>query len=236
MPKLSAMMIVHNEAERYLNTCLKSLSNYVDEIIILDDASTDETADICLRFPIVRLFRQYINGFLVDESLLRRKLWDYCAENDPEWILAIDADELFEPAAIHEFPYLIKQTEFNAISFRLFDCWGCEEYYRADGFWNPWKHGFAIYMIRYLPLLDPSWPDLPYHCGRIPLAYRNLPHYECDLRLKHLGWADPKDIKAKYLRSVSRDPANRYLCREHNESIICPPEKIILEKWNEQIT
>lgn len=233
MPKLTAMMIVRNEADRYLVRCLRALVNYVDEIIILDDGSTDETPEVCLSFPTVRLYRQNDSTFLVDESQLRQKLWQYTTDSKPEWILAIDADEFIEPNPINELTYLFKQDHFNAISFRLFDCWGSEDDYRVDGLWNPWLRGFSIYIVKYQPKLSSDWPSLKFHCGRIPLAYRHIPHYESNLKIKHLGWANSANIAAKYVRAVSQDPTYQYIIREHYESILWPLEKVALEKWQE---
>lgn len=236
MPKLTAMMIVYNEADRYLERCLRSLTTYADEIVVLDDGSTDATPEICLSFPLVKLYRRETSLFLLDESRLRHELWAYAVAGNPEWILALDADEFLEARAAYELPYLLKQKLFSAVSFRLFDCWGGEDYYRVDGLWNPWLRGFAIYLVKYQPHLSSEWPPLPFHCGRLPLAYRRLPHLESDLRIKHLGWANPAELRLKYERAVSRDPDCLYLPREHYESILWPAEKIRLEKWYEGIT
>ncbi|MGC7871550.1 glycosyltransferase family 2 protein [Desulfosporosinus sp. SYSU MS00001] len=231
MPKLTAMMIVRNEADRYLRRCLESLHTFVDDIVILDDASDDDTPEICLSYPCVKLYRQPHSMFLTDEAEMRRKLWHYTMENKAEWILAIDADEFLEESFLKEVPYLLNQNKFRAIGFRLFDCWGDEDHYRIDGLWNPWLRGFSIYLIKCQPQLASDWPALKFHCGRLPLAYRRLVHYESAIRIKHLGWANPLDIKAKYERAVRQDPDNNYMKREHYESILWSPEKIITEKW-----
>jgi glycosyltransferase involved in cell wall biosynthesis len=233
MPKVTAMMIVRNEANRYLERCLKALTNYVDELVILDDASTDATPEICLSFPMVKLYCRDTSLFLKDEAQLRCELWHHTVATNPEWILALDADEFLETRADRELPYLLKQDLFPAISFRLFDCWGSEDYYRVDGLWNPWLRGFSIYLVKYQPWLDAAWPLQKFHCGRLPLAYRHLPHLESDLRIKHLGWANPADIRVKYERAVSQDPTFKYMPREHYESILWPADKIQLEKWQD---
>ena len=46
MLKLSAVIITYNE-ERYIDECLKSLTNVADEIIVVDSYSTDNTKIIC---------------------------------------------------------------------------------------------------------------------------------------------------------------------------------------------
>lgn len=236
MPKLTAMMVVRNEADRYLRRCLESLLTFTDNIVILDDASEDNTPEICLRYPRVRLYRQSQSMFLTDEAELRRKLWHYTLENKPEWILSIDADEFLEESFVKEVPYLLRQNTFKAVGFRLFDCWGNESYFRVDGLWNPWLRGFSTYLIQYQPQLESAWPPLKFHCGRLPLAYRRLAHYESAVRIKHLGWANPADITAKYEQAVHQDPANKYMGRDHYQSILWPPEKIKIEKWPERLS
>jgi len=231
MPKLTAMMIVRNEADRYLSRCLESLLTFVDDIIIMDDASEDDTPEICLSYPRVKLYRQPHSKFLTDEAELRRELWHYTLENKPEWILAIDADEFLEESCLKEIPYLLRQSNFKAVGFRLFDCWGNEDFFRVDGLWNPWLRGFSIYLIKNQPQLESVWPSLKFHCGRLPLAYRQLVHYESSIRIKHLGWAKPSDIISKYERATRQDPANKYMGRQHYESILWPAEKIETEKW-----
>lgn len=235
MPKLTAMMLVRNEVNRYLPRCLKSLTSYVDEIIILDDASTDPTPELCLSFPNVKLFRHEISLFLIDEAQLRKQLWHYTVSTNPEWILALDADEFLETRAVFELPYLLNQDLFPAVSFRLYDCWGSEDYYRVDGLWNPWRRGFSIYLVKYQPQLVADWPSHKYHCGRLPLSYRRLPNFESDLRIKHLGWANPAETRDKYERAVKQDINFNFMPREHYESILWPQEKIMLEKWLEPL-
>jgi glycosyltransferase involved in cell wall biosynthesis len=48
MPTITATIITKNEASK-IEACLKSL-DWVDEIIVLDSGSSDNTVDICRKF------------------------------------------------------------------------------------------------------------------------------------------------------------------------------------------
>ncbi len=55
--KISVIVCAHNEA-RYLSPCLHSLlaqSRLPDEILVINNASTDETRAVALRVPSVRV-------------------------------------------------------------------------------------------------------------------------------------------------------------------------------------
>lgn len=74
--KLTAMMVVRNEAGRYLRQVLEDLSEWVDEIVILDDASDDDTPSICTGcHKVVRFERNSLPMFINHEGKLRARLW-----------------------------------------------------------------------------------------------------------------------------------------------------------------
>jgi len=78
-------MIVKNE-EKYLEQCLNSIKELVDEIIIVDTGSTDRTKEIAARFTNKIFDFQWCDDFAAarNESLKH-------ATGD--WILVLDADE-----------------------------------------------------------------------------------------------------------------------------------------------
>ena len=90
---ISACMIVKNE-EKSLPTCLKSIQDYVNEIVIVDTGSTDQTVQIAKSFGA----RVYHHPWEHHFSKHRNQSFGY-ARGD--WILYIDADEELLPGSGH---------------------------------------------------------------------------------------------------------------------------------------
>ena len=84
-PTISCCMIVKNE-ERFLEKCLMSVKDYVDEIVIVDTGSTDNTVDIARRFTDKIYFHPWENSF----SKARNQALGYATG---DWIFQIDGDE-----------------------------------------------------------------------------------------------------------------------------------------------
>jgi glycosyltransferase involved in cell wall biosynthesis len=86
--KISACLIVLNE-ERNLPRCLSSVAPLVDEIVVVDSASTDRTVEIAQKFG-ARVIQQEWLGFVAQKNFAL----DQAAY---PWVLSIDADEEISP-------------------------------------------------------------------------------------------------------------------------------------------
>lgn len=86
--EVSLCMIVKNE-EKYLQKCLDSVKDIVDEMIIVDTGSTDNTVEIAKAFGAKVHYFQWTNNF----SEARNESLKYATK---DWILILDGDdELF---------------------------------------------------------------------------------------------------------------------------------------------
>ena len=85
MPKISAVVAVKNE-ERNIRACLDAVK-WADEIIIVDDCSSDRTVEICREYGAKVLVNDAGGSFHKNKNL--------GLENaSGDWLLSLDADEV----------------------------------------------------------------------------------------------------------------------------------------------
>ncbi|MEB3102353.1 glycosyltransferase [Ferviditalea candida] len=229
--KLTLSMVIKNEAGRYLEKVLKEHKQYIDEAVIIDDGSTDNSVEVCfaiLKDIPVHLVQNKSSKF-GNEIELRRQQWEETLRMNPDWILNLDADEHFEPRFFESVHDLINQQKFDTICFRLYDFWD-DEHYREDEFWRA-HMSYRPFLIRYQPHFKYQWNESAQHCGRFPQNVLELPSAKSQLRLKHLGWSRKEDRIHKYNRYMALDPNGQYGWKEQYQSIL--DEQVNLVKWIE---
>ncbi len=85
---ISAVVITKNE-EKNIGRCLESLQGLVDEIIVVDSMSTDRTEEICRRFSV---------RFIQKEWMGWSKTKNFANDlSTSAYILSLDADESLSP-------------------------------------------------------------------------------------------------------------------------------------------
>ncbi|HEY7775682.1 MAG TPA: O-antigen ligase family protein [Kineobactrum sp.] len=102
---LSAIVITRDE-EAHIGGCLQSLQGVVDEIVVLDSGSTDNTVAIAREYT-GRLERTDWPGFGVQKQrALERATGD--------WVLSIDADERLSPQLAAEINHVLHDPDADA--------------------------------------------------------------------------------------------------------------------------
>jgi glycosyltransferase involved in cell wall biosynthesis len=103
---LSAAIITYNE-EANIQACLDSVTDFVDEIIVLDSYSTDATETICRRNPKVRFSQHPFDGHIQQKN----RALERCAS---DWILCLDADERVTPELRHAITAFLESAPQQA--------------------------------------------------------------------------------------------------------------------------
>jgi glycosyltransferase involved in cell wall biosynthesis len=102
MLSISANILVKNGAKT-IEACLESLVDF-EEVVILDNGSTDGTLEKARRFPNVKIFEHKFIGF----GPLKNLAVDH-SSND--WIFSIDSDEVLTEGLLEEIKGLVLDEE-----------------------------------------------------------------------------------------------------------------------------
>ncbi len=103
---LSLCMIAKNESGN-IGRCLQSAKEFVDEIIVVDTGSTDDTVDIARRMGATVIETEWQDDF----SLARNTSLDRATG---DWILFLDCDEELAPGCGHGLRALIRDSSYEA--------------------------------------------------------------------------------------------------------------------------
>ncbi|QHW34047.1 glycosyltransferase [Paenibacillus rhizovicinus] len=229
-PKLVLSMTARNEEGRYLGEALLRHREYIDAAVIVDDGSTDATAEI-IHDRLEGIPLHYVRNeksLFSNEVDLRRQQWNATAQLRPEWILNLDADEYFEDRFAAEIASLLANPHANTYLFRLYDFWN-EHQYREDAYWQAHKT-YRPFLARYTPGFPYQWNEAKQHCGRFPMNIIDSSAMLSHLRLKHFGWARESDRRLKAARYAELDPHAQYGWQEQYDSILADPR---LVDWQE---
>lgn len=109
MIRLSAIIIAKNE-EMMIADCIDSLS-FCDEIIVIDDGSTDRTADVARLLDATVLSHSFQSFADIRNYGLKKA--------KGKWVLYIDADERVSPELKKNILEVVKQEKTNEAAFRL---------------------------------------------------------------------------------------------------------------------
>ncbi|MBU0501844.1 MAG: glycosyltransferase [Candidatus Margulisbacteria bacterium] len=197
---LSACMIVKNEA-KMLEKTLPSLSQYADEIILVDTGSTDKTIEVAKKYGAKISSFTWINDFAAarNESL---KL----ATGD--WIIWVDADEYFNEANLKLLKKTLLETKAEALNVTLYEsalatCETKNGYRRVKAF----KNNCGFHFVR------PINEQLVNKAGRVvkgEASNISLFHWGKDLGQEKMNEKRARYVKL-YSQALEEDPSDAHL-------------------------
>jgi len=106
-------MIVKDE-ERYLDNCLKSVKDIVDEIIIVDTGSTDRTLEIARKYTDKIYSLVWNNDFAAARNFSISKA-------QGEWILILDGDEVLNQEDKNKILEFVNTTDLDGCHFIVYN-------------------------------------------------------------------------------------------------------------------
>jgi glycosyltransferase involved in cell wall biosynthesis len=199
--KLLAILRIKDQIDT-IDECLTKLTEIVDEIVVLDNGSTDGTLEAYKKYPKVVTVLETV-GF--DEGRDKCMLLDEAKKRSPDWIVWTDADEVFEEHFTRAVVEKYMSSRHNRFVFRMCNFWLDRIHCRYDG----------SYFLYTLHPQRSMWRNLPsayfinkkIHNGDI-LGVPGKPILS-PYRLKHYGYADPVKMKEKHDRYKAIDPNGR---------------------------
>ena len=175
---ISLCMIVKNEARR-LGACLEQASKVVDQLIVVDTGSEDESVQIAEAAGA----QVYHHPWEGDFSKARNQSLSYATK---DWVLILDGDEVLDEDSLHHFETLdLSETAPPAYRFQIINFTteraieqesGHQEQVRL--FSRAPHHGYSglvhnqlINLERLVQLDGPSCPIRVFHYGYIPSVW-----------------------------------------------------------------
>ena len=126
MAKISGVIITFNE-EKFIENCIKSIIDVVDEIVVIDSFSTDKTKEICLKYG-VRFIENPFEGFTTQKNFANDQArYDY--------VLSLDADEELSQELKQSILKAKENLNYDGYSFNRLNNY-CGKWIKHSG-WYP---------------------------------------------------------------------------------------------------
>jgi len=199
-PTVSAALIVRDESA-FIESCLRSLVENIDEIVIVDTGSRDETIEIARRFPT----QLYHFPWRDDFSAARNYA---LAQAKGDWILYIDADECLEIPSHDAFRAVLADNSKVAWELQFYPRVGWTPYYEMRLFRNDPRIRFrGVIHERIHPAVEAVARSEGRTIG------------SCDVTLHHFGYESDQGAKNSrnipLLRKYLADEPDRLYCWWH---------------------
>lgn len=195
---LTVALIVKNESE-HLAACLDTVHDWVDEILLMDSGSQDDTLEIARRYPNARVLENLDwQGFGAQRRLTQTHV-------QTPWIFWIDADERVTPELRQSIQKAIAQNEPDTVYSVSRLSWVFGRFIRHSG-WYPdrvvrlYRANATTYSdspVHEHVLIPPNTKTRVLNGDLLHYTYRDLQHYLVkSAHYAHL-WAQQRHDKGR---------------------------------------
>jgi len=193
-----------NEASRYMDKTMREFKRLCDEVIIVTNNATLKEKKLIKKYG----FMQYEDNreWGIDQPNIKTELLTKAGELNPDWIIALDMDEVFAPEFTREEAERLARTTEIRYNFLVVNLYNDEHHFAHDAgiqrFWN-------IRFYKFLPEYGLQFQKKNVHCGLgPPIVYKygwHAPYY-----LLHYGLMKKEDRQRKIERYKKYDPMKRW--------------------------
>lgn len=194
---------VKNEA-RWIARCVSSIMPVCQRVLVMDDHSTDDTREICRAIPGVDVLESPFTG--TDEARDKNWLLTHAMDLKPEWIVAIDGDEMLGPGAAEALLKEMDSATVPCLSLRVWYLWNSEDHVRTDGVYGDFHRESVFRPNGQKFTVNPGSPN--FHCGNVPYGCRQKRRVLRDVPLLHFGYMHREDRERKFAFYNAADPGN----------------------------
>lgn len=202
---ISVLIPVKND-ERNLELCLSAIRHHVDQVVVVDSQSEDNTSTLCQEYG-AELIQFHWNG-----KFPKKRNWALMNHDfRNSWILLLDADERPTPAFFKELKYIIANPTYEAY-WLVFQNFFMKKQIRGDNF-----RKIALIprgKVFYEKLDEDRWSNLdmevhehPIVDGEVGVIQTLVPHHDhrglSSYMMKHLEYSDWE--ANKFIRGISNE-------------------------------
>lgn len=188
------------EADRYMRATLEEFKRLCDDVIIATCNATQKEKDLLDEYG----FKHYEDNreWGKEQPNIKTDLLTKAGELQPDWIVALDMDEVFAPEFTRSEAERLGSGDEIAWYFLVVNLYNDREHFAHDigiqRFWN-------IRFFKFLPEHGLQYQRKNLHCGLAPpIAYKygwHAPYY-----LEHFGLMKKEDRQRKIERYAKYDP------------------------------
>ncbi|MFA5626382.1 MAG: glycosyltransferase family 2 protein [Thiohalomonadaceae bacterium] len=195
-PTLAALLIVKNEADN-LADCLATLT-WVDEIVVLDSGSTDQTQEIAEAAGARFFVNSDWPGYGRQRQLAQAKV-------QSDWVFWIDADERVTPELQASIKQVLQDPPADTVYAIARLSWVFGRYIRHCG-WYPDRvlrlypkalTGYDDALVHEKVVLKPGIKTATLHGDLLHFTYRDLQHYLEKSAAYAAAWAIQRQQRGK---------------------------------------
>ena len=196
MAKLVLMLRI-KDGMFFLKDWLERYEHLADEIVVLDNGSTDGTVEMLQAHPKVV---EFVSTVGYNEGRDKKLMYDHVRLRKPDWCLWLDVDEIFEPGLTREvLDKMMKSKVIDRYAFRRFH-FVDKDHFAASPYWLKYSSGHDRILWREKP--SGYFADLIIDSPNVK-GIKGIKAYT-NYRIKHMGYInkDLVDKKAEIYKKV----------------------------------